>query len=131
MGPPELVGCVAPPMKGDDAEEPIEPPLKWPDGGSAPSSLASKDLVEIMLPLDSGSSLGRFASAVCPCRALKSARYAMYSLYSSVFRYADSRVLYFSLAALAWISNGSFPTGSSFCHRSPTILAICVNDRFW
>jgi hypothetical protein len=117
-------------MNGEDAEEPIEPPRKWPDG-AVPSWLASRDFVEIMLPLDSGSSLGRFASATCPCLALKSARYAIYSLYSSVLRYTDSWMLYFSLAALAWASNGSLPVGSNFCHRSPTSLAICVNERFW
>jgi len=98
--PDELVGCVTPPIKGEDAEEPIEPPLKWPDERPVPSWFSSRDFVEIILPLDSGSSLGRFASNGCPCLALKSARYAIYSLYFSVLRYADSSTLYLSLATL-------------------------------
>ena len=83
-----------------------------------------KDLTDTLPPLDSGSSLGRFWSTGTPCLALKSARYCIYSLYESVFLYADSWILYFSLAALACASYGSFPDGSSFCHLSPTSFAI-------
>lgn len=50
----------------------------------------SKDFADIILPLDSGSSRGLFWSEGCPCLALKSDRYCIYSLYASVLRYVDN-----------------------------------------
>ena len=64
------------------------------------------------------------------CRVLNSARYFEYSVYSLVFLYSASSLLYLSLAENACSSYGSFSLGDRLCQFSPTSFAISVKDKF-